>query len=78
MSINLPFLREVTTVVEEVESIRDEIRMKLESSSVGVRIRGSGRSRILSGQELRQAFQEGRDDAENRAEAFKCPVFLRS
>lgn len=75
MSRNLPFLREVTAVVEEIESIRDEM---------------SDEARIFFGwrpyagkwafpnpvwSELRTAFQEGRDAAEEDA-AGRCPVFL--
>jgi hypothetical protein len=75
MSRNLPFLREVTAVVEEIESIRDEM---------------SDEARIFVGwrpyagkwafpnpvwSELRQAFQEGRDDAE--CEERTCPVFAQ-
>ncbi|WP_117193496.1 hypothetical protein [Rhizobium terrae] len=74
MSRNLPFLREVTATVEEIESIRDEM---------------SDEARIFFGWrpyaekwafpnpvwiELRTAFQEGRDDAEEEA-AGRCPVF---
>lgn len=73
MSRNLPFLREVTAVVEEIESIRDEM---------------SDEARVFFGwrpyaekwafpnpvwTELRQAFQEGRDDAEK--EFHFCPAF---
>lgn len=73
MSRNLPFLREVAAVVEEIESIRDEM---------------SDEARIFFGwrpysekwawpnpvwSELRTAFQEGRDDA--ACEERSCPVF---
>ncbi|MGG7518806.1 hypothetical protein ACQ3G6_13050 [Allorhizobium undicola] len=72
MSRNLPFLRVVTAVVEEIESIRDEM---------------SDEARIFFGwrpyaekwafpnpvwSELRTAFQEGRDDASSGS----CPAFV--
>jgi hypothetical protein len=74
MSRNLPFLREVTAIVEEIESIRDEM---------------SDEARIFFGwrpyaqkwafpnpvwSELRKAFQEGRDDAERLSTEAICPV----
>ncbi|WP_188080043.1 hypothetical protein [Neorhizobium sp. P12A] len=64
-----------TAVVEEIESIRDEM---------------SDEARVFFGwrpyaekwafpnpiwSELRQAFQEGRDDAERTPERARCPVF---
>lgn len=73
MSRNLPFLREVTAVVEEIESIRDGM---------------SDEARVFFGwrpyagkwawpnpvwSELKTAFQEGRDDAEGRS---SCPLFV--
>ncbi|MBB3967236.1 hypothetical protein [Rhizobium metallidurans] len=77
MSRNLPFLREVTAVVEEIESIRDQM---------------SDEARIFFGwrpyaerwafpnpvwSELRTAFQEGRDDADRAPGRSRCPVFCR-
>ncbi|MDC7741233.1 hypothetical protein [Rhizobium binxianense] len=76
MSRNLPFLREVAVVVEEVESIKDEM---------------SDEARIFFGwrpyaqkwafpnpvwSELRQAFQEGRDDAHGHPKNASCPRFM--
>lgn len=76
MSRNLPFLREVTALVEEIESIRDEM---------------TDEARVFFGWrpyadkwafpnpvwiELRQAFQEGRDDAESEPRKSACPTFL--
>ncbi|MBB4249450.1 hypothetical protein [Rhizobium sp. BK008] len=76
MSRNLPFLREVTAVVEEIESIRDEM---------------SAEARIFFGwrpyaekwafpnpvwTELRTAFQEGRDDAERNRRELRCPSYV--
>jgi len=76
MSRNLPFLREVAAVVEEIESIRDEM---------------SDEARIFFGwrpyagkwawpnpvcTELRQAFQDGRDDAERLFQQKNCPIFI--
>ncbi|PZU82837.1 MAG: hypothetical protein DI528_18575 [Shinella sp.] len=76
MSRNLPFLREVTAVIEEIESIRDEM---------------SDEARVFFGwrpyaqrwafpnplwSELRTAFKEGRNDAEQTSVA-SCPVFVR-
>lgn len=75
MSRNLPFLREVSAVVAEIESIRDEM---------------SHQAQIFFGwrpyaekwafpnpvwSELRTAFQEGRDDAELRLDSIFCPMF---
>ena len=75
MSRNLPFLREVTAVVEEIESIRDEM---------------SNEARVFFGwrpyagkwafpnpvwSELRTAFQDGRDDVERGFAASHCPLF---
>jgi len=77
MSRNLPFLREVTAVVEEIESIRDEM---------------SDEARVFFGwrqyaakwafpnpvwRELRTAFQEGRDDIKDEMPKIYCPVFSR-
>jgi hypothetical protein len=76
MSRNLPFIREVTAVVEEIESIRDEM---------------SDEARVFFGwrpyagkwafpnpvwSELRQVFQEGRDDAERMHDEARCPRFV--
>jgi len=76
MSRNLPFLREVTAAVEEIESIRDEM---------------SDEARVFFGwrpyaakwafpnpvwSELRTAFQEGRNDAESEPQKSACPTFL--
>jgi hypothetical protein len=76
MSRNLPFLREVTAVVEEIESIRDKM---------------SDEARIFFGwrpyaekwafpnpvwSELRQAFQDGRDDIDSRHQNPSCPIFV--
>lgn len=76
MSRNLPFLREVTAVVEEIESIRDEM---------------SDEARVFFGwrpyaekwafpnpvwSELRQAFQEDRDDAERNRRELRCPSYV--
>ncbi|MDR9772079.1 hypothetical protein RJJ65_05285 [Rhizobium hidalgonense] len=75
MSRNLPFLQEVIALVEEIESIRDEM---------------SNEARVFFGwrpyaqkwafpnpvwSELRQVFQEGRDDAEGLPTG--CPSFAR-
>jgi len=75
MSRNLPFLREVAAIVEEIEAIRDEM---------------SDEARIFFGwrpyagkwafpnpvwSEMRTAFQEGRDDAEGLPTG--CPSFAR-
>jgi hypothetical protein len=76
MSRNLPFLREVTAVVEEIESIQGEM---------------SDEARLFFGwrpyaekwafpnpvwSELWQAFQEGRDDADRVPEGIACPRWL--
>ncbi|MBY5511855.1 hypothetical protein [Rhizobium leguminosarum] len=77
MSRNLPFLREVAAVVEEIESIRDEM---------------SHEARVFFGwrpyaekwafpnpvwSELQTAFQEGRDDAERLTTQAICPVYAQ-
>ncbi|TBZ27201.1 hypothetical protein E0H36_32120 [Rhizobium leguminosarum bv. viciae] len=76
MSRNLAFLREVAAIVEEIESIRDEM---------------SDEARVFFGwrpyagkwswpnpvwHELRTAFQEGRDDATREDENISCPVYF--
>ncbi|TDK39128.1 hypothetical protein E2F50_03075 [Rhizobium deserti] len=75
MSRNLPFLRKVTAVVEEIESIWGEM------SDVARLFMGW---RPYSGQwawpnplwvEMTAAFREGRDDAD-RQEEVECPISL--
>lgn len=64
MSRNLPFLREVTALVEEIESIRDEMSDE-QRVFFGWRPYAENwafPNRVWS--ELWTAFQEGRDDAE--------------
>lgn len=73
MSRNIPFIRKVTAAVREIESIQDQM---------------SEEARLFFGwrpyaekwawpnpvwAELRQAFQDGRDDAERRS---SCPLFV--
>ena len=73
MSRNLPFLREVTAVVEEIESIRDEMS---EEAQVFFGWRPYAERWAFPNpvwSELRQAFQEGRDDAERAPEVARCP-----
>lgn len=76
MSRNLPFLKSVAVVVEEIESIRDEMS---EEARIFFGWRPYSRkwawpSPVWS--ELRQAFQEGRDDAEQSLSEVRCPVFF--
>ncbi|MDW9508803.1 hypothetical protein GOA81_28110 [Sinorhizobium meliloti] len=73
MSRNLPFLKEVAAVVEEIESIRDEMN---EEARIFIGWRPyAGKWAFLNPvwSELRTAFQEGRDDVESTRS--KCPVF---
>ncbi|MGH0359226.1 hypothetical protein [Sinorhizobium meliloti] len=68
MSRNIPFLRKVAAVVEEIESIQDEMSEEAGCSSGEGRTPGRGRSRILlDGAGVR----EGRM---TRATARKCCV----
>ncbi|MGY5809975.1 hypothetical protein ACXHXG_19950 [Rhizobium sp. LEGMi198b] len=73
MSRNLPFLREVAAVMEEIEPIRDQM---LEEARMFFGWRPYAQRWAFPNplwSELRQAFQEGRDDAESTRS--KCPVF---
>ncbi len=75
MSRNLPFLREVTAVVEEVESIREELA---EEAQIFFGWRPYARRWAWPNpvwSELTVAFEEGRDDAEKAFQA-SCPVLL--
>jgi hypothetical protein len=73
MSRNLPFLREVTAVVDEIESIRDEM---LEEARIFFGWRPYAAKWAFPNpvwSELRTAFREGRDDADKTA--HPCPTF---
>jgi hypothetical protein len=72
MSRNLPFLREVTAIVEEIESIRDEMSLEARIFLGWRPYAGKWAFPNPVWNELKQAFQEGRDDAEG---ASSCPVF---
>lgn len=75
MSRNLPFLREVTAVVEEIESIRDEMT---DEARVFFRWRLYAKKWAFPNpvwSELRTAFQEGRNDAE-KDQGRRCPSFI--
>ncbi|MBX4900122.1 hypothetical protein [Rhizobium bangladeshense] len=75
MSRNLPFLREVTAVVEEIESIRDEMT---EEARLFFGWRPYADKWAFPNPvwiELRTAFQEGRDDIEPGFATSHCPIF---
>jgi hypothetical protein len=76
MSRNLAFLREVTAVVEEIESIRDDM---LEEARIFFGWRPYAQKWAFPNpvwSELRTAFQEGRDDGESEPQKSACPTFL--
>lgn len=73
MSRNLPFLREVTAIVEEIESIRDEMSYEARIFFGWRPYAGKWAFPNPVWSELRTAFQEGRDDAAR--EERSCPVF---
>ncbi|NKL77644.1 hypothetical protein [Rhizobium leguminosarum] len=77
MSRNLPFLRQATAVVEEIESIRDEMPEEARIFFGWRPYAGKWAFPNPVWTELRQAYQEGRDDAESMAAERQCPVFLR-
>ncbi|NLS04330.1 hypothetical protein HGP14_13300 [Rhizobium sp. P32RR-XVIII] len=73
MSRNLPFLREVTAVIEGIESIRDELT---DEARVFFGWRPYAQKWAFPNpvwSELRTAYQEGRDDADRIGSP--CPVF---
>jgi len=75
MSRNLPFLREVTAVVEQIESIRDEMS---DEAQIFFGWRPYAQKWAFPnpvGSELRTAFQEGRNDAENHDGSQFCPIY---
>lgn len=75
MSRNLPFLREVATVVEEIESIRGEMS---DEAQVFLGWRPYAQKWAFPNpvwSELRTAFQDGRDDAERTMAVPRCPLF---
>ncbi|NEI62159.1 hypothetical protein [Rhizobium leguminosarum] len=73
MSRNLPFLREVTAVVDEIESIRDEMSEEARVFFGWQPYSGKWAFPNPVWCELRQAFQEGRDIAEK---LMICPMFV--
>ena len=64
MSTNLPFLREVTTVVEEIDSIRDEMSEEARLFFGWRPYAGKWAFPNPLWSELREAFQDGRDGCE--------------
>lgn len=75
MSRNLPFLREVAAVVEEIESIRDEMSEEARVFFGWRPYAGKWAWPNPVWVELRQAFQEGRDDGVRQPEKVVCPRF---
>ncbi|WFU00686.1 hypothetical protein QA648_10935 [Rhizobium sp. CB3171] len=73
MSKNLPFLREVTAVAEEIESIRDTMAEEARVFLGWRPYAGKWAFPNPVWSELKQAFQEGRDDAEGQR---SCPIFV--
>lgn len=76
MSRNLPFLKTVTAVVEEIESIRDEMTEDARTFFGWRRYSGKWASPNPIWSELRQAFQEGRDDVGQASGQVQCPIFI--
>ncbi|TAV48381.1 hypothetical protein ELI30_08735 [Rhizobium leguminosarum] len=74
MSRNLPFLREVTAVVEEIEFIRDEMSDEARLFFGWRPYAGKWAFPNPVWMELRTAFQEGRDDAAEQL--ARCPRFV--
>ncbi|RFB90735.1 hypothetical protein B5K08_17500 [Rhizobium leguminosarum bv. trifolii] len=75
MARNLPFLLEVAAIVEEIESIRDDMS---EEARVFFGWRPYAEKWAFPNpvwSELRQAFQEGRDDGVRQPEKVVCPRF---
>jgi len=75
MSRNLPFLREVAAAVEEIESIRDEMSKEARVFFGWRPYAGKWAWPNPVWVELRQAFQEGRDDGVRQPEKVVCPRF---
>lgn len=73
MSRNLPFFREVTAFVEEIESIRDEMSEEARLFFGWRPYAGRWAFPNPVWNELLQAFQEGRDDADRADKS--CLVF---
>lgn len=78
MSRNLPFLREVTSVVEEIESIREELSEEARNFFGWRPYAGRWAWPNPLWSELRTAFQEGRDDVELKPEKVVCPAYFRA
>jgi hypothetical protein len=78
MSRNLPFIREVTAVVEEIESIREEMS---EEARIFFGWRPYAGRWVFPNpvwSELRTAFQEGRDDVELKPEKVVVPAYFHA
>lgn len=75
MSRNLPFQREVAAVVQEIESIRDEMSSDARVFFGWRPYAGKWAFSNPIWTELGKASQDGRDDAEKAFQA-SCPVFL--
>lgn len=76
MSRNLPFLREVTAVVEEIESIREEMSEEARLFFGWRPYAGRWAWPNPLWSELHAAFQEGRDDAQRARQVTLCAKFV--
>lgn len=77
MSRNLPFIREVTSVVEEIESIQDEMPEEAQLFFGWRPYAGRWAFPNPVWNELLQAFQDGRDDAERNQQENRCPSYVK-
>ncbi|MNL80739.1 hypothetical protein D3C87_2076650 [compost metagenome] len=75
MSRNLPFLRTVAALVGEVESIQDDMSEEARLFFGWRPYAGRWATANPIWVELRQAFQDGRDDVERMPDATRCPRF---
>lgn len=74
MSRNLPFLKTVSAVVEEIESIQDEMTEDARLFMGWRPYSGKWAWPSPLWTEMVSAFREGRSDAERAAEGARCPV----
>lgn len=75
MSRNIPFLRKVTAVVEEIESIQDQMSEEARLFFGWRPYSGKWAFPNPVWTELRQAFQEGSDGVQVGHRGHQCPLF---